>query len=269
MAMAMVLVASGLAADTRVQGCPLVAGVLPDGCYQANEGQVIRRETGANTEDDAASTLGDLGFSISIDPVGTGTAAGPRRTIAGEPLVQGETRDIDRLFEDLGIQLSYDGLGARPRLNVSTDDLRRSYAAGDRVTFRSVTNYPAWIARAEVRISDAEGRVQSLPISANGTVDWQMPASGLADLEYVLRVYDAAGRYDETAPLALRRTATRQAGPDLDGPIVAAGAWRGRYRDRAGCARGHPRDSDGRRGDPRHAPRLCDATHPAAWHPWR
>lgn len=237
-AVAAVLMASGLAAETRVQGCALVGGVLPDGCYQANEGQVILRETGANTEDDAAAPLGDLGFSISIDPVGTGTAAGPRRTIAGEPLVQGETRDIDRLFEDLGIQLSYDGLGARPRLNVSTNDLRRSYVAGDRVTFRAATNYPAWIARAEVRIRDAEGRVIRLPVSANGTVDWQMPAAGPADMEYTLRVYDPAGRYDETVPLALQRTATRQAGPELDGPIVAAGEGEDRTARRGIPVRG-------------------------------
>lgn len=59
-AMAMVLVASGLAAETRVQGCALVAGVLPDGCYQANEGQVIRRETAANTEGDDASPPGAM-----------------------------------------------------------------------------------------------------------------------------------------------------------------------------------------------------------------
>jgi hypothetical protein len=212
------LLASAAAADR--QGCALVNGVLPQGCIQANDGQVVRREVGANTEDDAASDLGDLGFSISIDPV---QPQGPRQTIAGDTLTQGDTRDVDRIFERLGVQLSYDGLGAKPRLNVSTEDLRRSYAAGETVTFRASSNYPAWIARAEVRIRDAEGQVTTLPVDPNGTADWVMPATGAGKMAYTLRVYDAAGRYDETMVLPLDRSADRFADPALDGPIVAAG----------------------------------------------
>ncbi|OYX25819.1 MAG: hypothetical protein B7Z10_05095 [Rhodobacterales bacterium 32-66-7] len=214
----MVLLAA--AASAEQQGCALVGGVLPAGCVQANEGQVVRREVGANTEVDAAAPLGDLGFSISIDAVDPGT---PPRTIAGEAIAQGPTRDVDRVFQDLGIQLGFDGLGARPQLNVSTTDLRRSYVAGDVVTFRAYTNYPAWIDRAEVRIRDADGRVTTVPITANGSADWAMPAAGPAEMDYTLRVYDATGRYDETTPLPLTRSASRFADPDLDGPIVAAG----------------------------------------------
>jgi len=208
------------AAGAEVQGCALVNGVLPEGCLQANEGQVVARATGANTEDDAASDLGDLGFSISIDPVRPGA---PRQTIAGETLDHPETRDVDRLFEELGIRLTYDGLGAKPKLNVSTTDMRRSYIAGESVTFRAYSNYPAWIDRAEVRILAGDGTVTALPIQPNGVVGWTMPAGGDADMDYVLRVYDRAGRYDETAALPLRRTATRIDDPALDGPIVAAG----------------------------------------------
>ncbi|OZA00345.1 MAG: hypothetical protein B7Y02_18615, partial [Rhodobacterales bacterium 17-64-5] len=214
----MVLLAA--AASAEQQGCALVGGVLPAGCVQANEGQVVRREVGANTEVDAAAPLGDLGFSISIDAVDPGT---PPRTIAGEAIAQGPTRDVDRVFQDLGIQLGFDGLGARPQLNVSTTDLRRSYVAGDVVTFRAYTNYPAWIDRAEVRIRDADGRVTTVPITANGSADWAMPAAGPAEMDYTLRVYDATGRYDETTPLPLTRSASRFADPDLDGPIIAAG----------------------------------------------
>lgn len=212
------LLASGAAAQQ--QGCALVEGILPAGCVQANDGQVVRREVGANTEDDAASDLGDLGFSISIDPV---APEGPRQTIAGETLAQGDTRDVDRIFEQLGVQLSYDGLGARPQLNVSTDDMRRSYVAGDTVTFRAYSNYPAWIDRAEVRIRDADGNVTLLPVDPNGTADWVMPGAGEAEMEYVLRVYDQAGRYDETVALPISRSASRFEDPNLDGPIIAAG----------------------------------------------
>ncbi len=194
-----------------------------------------QREVGANTEDDGASALGDLGFSISIDPV---SADAPRQTIAGETLVQAETRDVDRIFDTLGIQMRYDGLGAKPRINVSTDDMRRSYVAGDRVTFRAFSNYPAWIERAEVRIRDADGKVTLLPIRPNGTADWVMPEAGSPDMDYALRVYDSAGRYDETVILPLRRTTMRMDDPEMDGPIIAAGEGEDRAARRTIPVRG-------------------------------
>lgn len=216
--LALLLGSGAVLAET--QGCALVNGVLPEGCFQANEGQVVAREVGANTEDDGTSALGGLGFSIAIDPVSPG---GPRQTIAGETLTYADTRDVDRTFEDLGIQMTYDGLGAKPALNVSTADMRRSYVAGEAVTFRAYSNYPAWIAKAEVRIKDQDGKVTVVPIQPNGMAAWDMPTDGDADMTYTLRVYDSAGRYDETAALPLRRTAKRMADPDLDGAIVAAG----------------------------------------------
>ena len=233
---ALILMMVGPAAgQSRVQGCALVDGVLPPGCYQANEGQVVAREVGANTEDDGASSLGDLGFSISIDPV---SPDGPRKTLAGETLTQGAAREADRLFEQLGIQMSYDGLGAKPRLNVSTLDLRRSYVAGDKVTFRAATNYPAWISRAEVRIRDRDGKVTLLPVAPNGTAAWVMPRDGTPDMTYTLRVYDRAGRYDETAALPLRRTAVRMDDPALNGALVAAGEGEDRTARRSIPVRG-------------------------------
>jgi hypothetical protein len=230
-----VLLTAAAQADTRRQGCALVDGVLPDGCFQANEGQVVRREVGANTSDDAAGDLGDLGFSISIDPVQPGN---PRRTIAGETVAQGDTQDVDRIFETLGIQLGYDGLGAKQRLNVSTADLRRSYPAGDAVPFRASTNYPAWIDRAEVRIRDRDGKVTVLPIQPNGSASWVMPDTGDGEMTYTLRVYDSAGRYDETAALPLSRTATRLADARLDGEIIAAGEAEDRTARRSIPVRG-------------------------------
>ncbi len=229
------LLATAAQAEAEVQGCALVNGVLPESCSQANEGQVVRRELGANTDDDPAADLGDLGFSISIDPVSPGN---PRRTIAGETVAQGDTREVDRIFQDLGIQLSYDGLGAKQKLNVSTTDMRRSYVAGETVSFRASTNYPAWIDHAELRIRDSDGRVTLVPIDPNGTANWTMPTSGGADLTYVLRVYDAAGRYDETAGLPLSRTATRLDDAALDGPIVAAGEGEDRTARRTIPVRG-------------------------------
>lgn len=230
-----VMIAGGALAEDRVQGCVLVEGQLLEGCYQANEGQVVLRATGANTETDGSSQVGDLGFSISIDPV---SIDGPRQTIAGASIGVGDTREIDRTLDELGIRLTYDGLGAKPKLNVSTLDMRRSYVAGDAVVFRSFSNYPAWIERAEVRISDRSGKVTIVPIQPNGLAEWQMPTEGDSDLEYVLRVYDSKGRYDETAALPLRRTTDRMADPRLDGPILAAGEGEDRTAHRSIPVRG-------------------------------
>ena len=213
-------------AQTVRQGCALVEGRMPAGCVQANQGTVVTRPVPPNVEPvGAAAALGDLGFSISIDSQAP-TAAGQRERIAGDVPRRDPARDMDRLLERLGIQMSYDGLGARPMLNVSTADLRRSYAAGDAVAFRSFTNYPAWIARAEVIVADRDHRsrvVAVLPLPANGTATWTMPADGSAAMEYRLRVYDDAGRYDETVALPLDRSAHRQDDTALDGPIIAAG----------------------------------------------
>ena len=37
------LLTAAAQAETRQQGCKLVNGELPEGCFQANEGQVVRR----------------------------------------------------------------------------------------------------------------------------------------------------------------------------------------------------------------------------------
>ena len=242
-AMLAVLTATGAMAEDSRQNCKLINGRLPVGCVQANAGTVIDRPLAPNLElETGPGPTTDVGFSISIDPVSAGRdGAGDRVTIAGETVRHDDTRDVDRLFSDLGVQMKYDGLGARPILNVSTADLRRSYAAGDVVTFRASSNYPAWIDHAEIHIRDRSKRgpgVTVIPVNPNGMVDWVMPATGSADLDYTLRVYDAAGRYDETVALPLDRSATRLADPELDAPITAAGEGEDRTARRTIPVRG-------------------------------
>ncbi len=224
-ASALLLTAQGAWAETGIQGCDLVNGAIPPGCSQANAGNVVSRPVPPNVEQaSTTSAVGDLGFSISIDPVSPD--AGKRTTIAGETLRHDDTRDMDRLLDQLGLQMTYDGLGAKPLLNVSTTDMRRSYVAGDPVSFRASTNYPAWLTRAEVRVVNRKKPsevVAVLPVAANGSVTWAMPGDGAEDMLYTLRVYDGAGRYDETIALPLARTAKRFEEPELDGPIIAAG----------------------------------------------
>ncbi len=167
-------------------------------------GQTTSIEVGENTEKSGrADDPGAVGFSISVD--------GDR--LAGDAKPVDVTRKADLALNAVDIQVKFDGLDARPILNVATADLRHSYLANDRVTFNVTTNYPNWIKKAEIRIYDAEHGMSGRPLDLvdvkgiGEDAHWVMPPEGPEKYLYVLRVYDGEGRFDETVPLALRRTA--------------------------------------------------------------
>ncbi len=110
--------------------------------------------------------------------------------------------------EKLDIQIKFDGLGVTPTLNVSTMPPRASYRVGDTLSFLATTNYAAWIDKGEIRIykqgqRKASGLVQVIELKNDATAEWVMPSGTPEHLEYVLRVYDEDGRYDETKPLSI------------------------------------------------------------------
>ncbi len=146
-----------------------------------------------------SGSFAQTGFSISFDD----------QTLAGAPTSFNAPYRADARAYGLNVDIRYDGLDTRRMLNVSTADQRGAYAAGQAVPLRTSANYPAFIARSEVRIIDRGARgnpiVAQIPANANGAVNWTMPADGSGDYAYVLRVYDASGRYDETNPVALSR----------------------------------------------------------------
>ncbi len=224
------LVGFALPAVAQDDGCSDVLMPQPAGCERANSDVVVQMPTGANTELVTSAPGGDFGaqgFSISIDG----------DTVAGAPAPRGARRTADLSNAARDIDLRYDGLDMRRLLNVSTDDLRASYRAGEGVTFRASANYPAYIKRAELRIIDrsARGRpvVATVPISPNGTANWVMPENGTGELAYVLRVYDGKGRYDETQPLELNRTDRAfETHSTVRGDIIAAGEGEDRTRIR-------------------------------------
>lgn len=171
------------------------------------------------------AALGSTGFSISIDG----------QAVAGAPPPPVPQRGADLTAAAADVDVRFDGLDLTKRLNVSTADLRQAYRAGETVRFRTSMNYPAYVARTEVRILDrsrlGSPTVATLPTAANGTVDWVMPATGAGDLSYVVRTYDAQGRYDETQPLALTRTeAALETHATAGTPFVAAGEGESRLR---------------------------------------
>ncbi len=110
--------------------------------------------------------------------------------------------------EKLDIQIKFDGLGVTPTLNVSTMPPRASYKVGDTLQFVASTNYAAWIDKGEIRIYEqgkrkASGLVEIIPLNNDATAEWVLPSGTPAEMEYVLRVYDEDGRYDETLPLPI------------------------------------------------------------------
>jgi hypothetical protein len=110
--------------------------------------------------------------------------------------------------EAMDIQIKFDGLGVTPTLNVSTMPPRATYRVGDEVNFNASLNYAAWVDKGEIRIykrgqRKASGLVQVIELGSDAAAKWLMPSGTPEQMDYVLRVYDADGRYDETIPLPI------------------------------------------------------------------
>ncbi len=142
----------------------------------------------------ASQVNGQDGFAISRDG----------ETVAGDSRITDQTRPVVPAFSsDADVQVTADGLGVRPRLALEVVDV-----APGRTALRSRTNYPAWIARAELHIvdingSDGEAAATVVPIPVNGEIGVSLSdPDGYAAF---LRVYDGAGRYNETIAVGLGR----------------------------------------------------------------
>ncbi|RCS23078.1 TonB-dependent receptor [Phyllobacterium salinisoli] len=177
-----------------------------------------------NVEEERPGEGGDIPFSISVDgePVVESNDAARKATEKPASLAASKTdhrrpanqqRKTDVGLAAVDIQVKFDGLDARPILNVSTVPVRRAYNVGEPVRFLATANYPAFIARSEIRIFEADealtGKpVSVIPVAVNGEAGWVMPETEKDEtrFKYVLRVYDGEGRYDETLPRAIART---------------------------------------------------------------
>ncbi|MCB5411828.1 hypothetical protein [Pseudogemmobacter faecipullorum] len=158
----------------------------------------VRQTTGANSER-APDVLPPSGFLLSLDGRPQGADAG----------YTDEERRADLRLDRNDVTVSFDGLGAQPRLDafVTSPKAMRSGAA---VQFESRMNYPAFVTRGEIRLYAGEGErlVQTAALAPNGQVNLTLPA-GAKGLSYSYRVYDANGRYDETALMPLSAEAGR------------------------------------------------------------
>jgi hypothetical protein len=156
-----------------------------------------------------------LATALSLCVAGSATAQEAdlpfKITVDGQQ-VSGTTLPDPAASEATQIDVKFDGLGVTPKLNVSTVPARTAFKAGDEIKFGASLNYAAWIERGEIRISKRgdrkeTGLVDVVAISDMAEASWLMPDTGPAEMEYVLRVYDAEGHYDETKPLPLSRSA--------------------------------------------------------------
>ena len=128
-------------------------------------------------------------------------------------------RCTDVALSQADVKFRFDTLTSQRRLSVTVESGTVATGAGSSTLpaaaparFRMDTNYPHFIARAEVRIFEARDSLRSeplavIPIEQTGVAQWQPPAETYAspkqELVFVLRAYDAEARFDETAPQSL------------------------------------------------------------------
>lgn len=191
--------------NCQTQNCaPVLRGKKLD------DRSVGRLEIGENTERESLADQGNIPFVISVD----GDTVEESKSADKAQVKQADRqRKTDVELHSVDIQIKYDGLESTPLLNVSTMPVRRSFKAGEPVEFLATTNYPGFIERSEIRIfheqdsHKTEKPLAVIPVGTNAKAGWKMPAAeDMRDFTYVLRVYDAKGRYDETVPLTLSRT---------------------------------------------------------------
>ncbi|MDD5391064.1 MAG: OmpA family protein [Gallionellaceae bacterium] len=128
-------------------------------------------------------------------------------------------RCTDVSLEKADIQIRYDTLEQTPVLNAHA--WPNAVARDGKVEITGWSNYAAFIAKAELRLFAPGVSTQGvplalLPLELGQPAAW-MPAGFKQDhVQYVLRVYDARGRFDETRPKRIDLTDKARPTEDVD-----------------------------------------------------
>ena len=145
-----------------------------------------------------AATATGQPFSISVDgkPIGADT----------DQTEADRERCVDVALAKSDIQVKYDPMHVAPALNAWV--LPNGVARGKLAEFRTYTNYAWWLGKAELRLfakgqNPQDAPLGVIPVPVGGRVRWTVPADAPPEMGYVLRVYDAQGHFDETAPKPL------------------------------------------------------------------
>jgi flagellar motor protein MotB len=143
-----------------------------------------------------------------------------RITVDGKPIddpgksISDIERCTDVALDRANIRFQFDNLELKPRLNVTAWPVVIQYRDNpdteypeNLMRFRTYTNYPAFIEKAEVRIfesaqSERDAPLAVIEVNKDGYAEWQPSFDNYEapgrELKYVLRVYDKNGRFDET-----------------------------------------------------------------------
>ena len=221
------LPAEAVAMDGKGQTMPVASNASQQGMAQnrrveiamwwdSEPAAVVPAQPVSADECAAVQSTEDLPFRVTVDGA----------DISGAAINEADRqRCVDVALERADIQIKYDDLAAKPALNVwATKDLT---LRGEAAQFRGWSNYVSWIDKAEVRIlrkgEPTDGKALAvLPLQWAQTTAWTVPvqSQGLEQDEYiyVLRVYDAKGRFDETATKSLNVATRERPLNDLDTP---------------------------------------------------
>ncbi len=165
----------------------------------------------------AADKLSPVRITVDGKPLDS-RAAGETGGVSAGSNEADRQRCVDVSLARADIQVRYDPLEQAPSLN--TIAIPQFAEVGKPVRFTTYTNYPQFIARAEIRIFAPDHGTQQTPVAvvpvvAGGWVEWVPPPQGASLLHlttsleqpdhvrYLLRVYDKDGRFDETKPRRL------------------------------------------------------------------
>ncbi|MGE3772860.1 MAG: OmpA family protein [Gammaproteobacteria bacterium] len=131
-------------------------------------------------------------------------------------------RRSDVALGQADIRIKFDPLQVKPALNAWA--WPATAVRGQPAEFLAYTNYAWFVAKAEIRLFERdEGRAQAplavLPLDVRtGGVQWTVPGDAPDTLRFVLRVYDARGRYDETVVKPLSLVDRARPAPDAEDP---------------------------------------------------
>jgi hypothetical protein len=156
----------------------------------------------------ATAQAAELGFADyakavqSAKALGIATAAAESNRTILSPAITAMPAGLD----EFAIERLEDG--PSPILSAGLVGHELTVVRGAEATFIGYSNYPAALERGEIRIFDAAvSPAQTphavVPVGASGAAHWTPTAYAASDMQYVYRVYDAEGNFDETAPQPL------------------------------------------------------------------
>lgn len=153
-----------------------------------DDSSVEHRGVAPNLERGAASGA----FRVSIDGAGENATAADAQ------------RAADVALADAKVDVQVTTLSAKPMLSIVP--VEPVATPGTPLRFEVMTNYAAFISKAELRLFGPDDSLDGtprtvVPVQFGQPVVWTPDITSDRQLRAVLRVYDAQGRFDETSPV--------------------------------------------------------------------